>query len=195
MARVERGSAQQSGFTLIELMVTVSVAAVLLAIAAPSFSRLIAGNRITTQTNEFVGGMNLARAEAVRRGQGVSIRADIADVSGNLGIDFATGWTVFSDPTFAGATPASTAVIRHATAPAGRTTLRRVTLASGVYTDATSSLTDRSYVAFNARGGNNSGGTAYFRVCDATNSALAGRIVQVTTVGRVSLASSSTTCP
>ena len=189
MARVKRGSAQQSGFTLIELMVTVSVAAVLLAIAAPSFSRLIAGNRITTQTNEFVGGLNLARAEAVRRGQGVSIRSDSSD------IEFGTAWTVFSDPTFAGAAPAGTAVIRHATAPAGRTTLRRVTLASSTYTDATSSLTDRSYVAFNARGGNNSGGTAYFRVCDATNSALPGRIVQVTAVGRVSLASSSTTCP
>jgi type IV fimbrial biogenesis protein FimT len=70
-----------------------------------------------------------------------------------------------------------------------------VTLSGTTYTDAASSLTDRSYVAFNARGGNNGGGTAYFRVCDATNSALPGRIVQVTTVGRVSLASSSATCP
>jgi len=191
MAPVERASAQQRGFTLIELMVTVSVAAVLLAVAAPSFSRLIASNRITTQSNEFVGGLNLARAEAVRQGQGVSIRSESA------GIDFGTGWKVFKDPAFGGGAtaPATADVIRHATTPSGRTTLRRVTLSGTTYTDATTSLADRMYVAFNARGGNNSGSTAYFRVCDANNSALPGRIVQVTVVGRVSLASSSTTCP
>lgn len=191
MTREERSSAQQSGFTLIELMVTVAVAAVLLSIAAPSFSRLIASNRITAQTNEFVGGLNLARAEAVRQGQGVSIRSDSA------GIDFGTGWKVFKDPTYGGGAvaPVTADVIRHATTPSGRTTLRRVTLSGTTYTDATTSLADRMYVSFNARGGNNGGSPAYFRVCDASNSALPGRIVQVTTVGRVSVASSSTTCP
>lgn len=187
--RNQRPGAPQRGFTLIELMVTVTVAAVLLGIAAPSFSRLIANNRLATQTNEFVGGLNLARSEAVRQGQGVSIRSDSA------GIDFGTGWKVYKDVNSAGAAPATSAdVIRHATTPSGRTSLRRVTLASGVYTDATTSLTDRMYVAFNARGGNNAGGSAYFRVCDATNSALRGRIVQVSAVGRVSLASSNAIC-
>lgn len=169
-------------------MVTVAVAAVLLGLAAPSFSRLIANNRLATQTNEFVGGLNLARAEAVRQGQGVSIRSDSA------GIDFGTGWKVFKDATSAGAAPTDANVIRHSTTPSGRTTLRRVTLSGTTYTDATVSLTDRMYVAFNARGGNNAGGSAYFRVCDSKNTALPGRIVQVTAVGRVTLASSSAVC-
>ena len=187
-ARHKSRGARHGGFTLIELMVTVTVAAVLLRVAIPSFSRLIANNRLATQTNELVGGLNLARSEAVRQGQGVSIRSD----SG--GSDFGTGWRVFKDPTSAGAAPADANVIRHATTPSGRTTLRRVTLSGTTYTDATVSLTDRMYVVFNARGGNNAGGLAFFRVCDASNTALPGRIVQVSAVGRVSLASSNAVC-
>ena len=57
------------GFTLIELMVTLTVMAILLSIAAPSFTSLMAANRMSTQTNEFIGALNLARSEAVRRGQ------------------------------------------------------------------------------------------------------------------------------
>jgi type IV fimbrial biogenesis protein FimT len=181
--------ARQSGFTLIELMVTVTVAAVLLGIAVPSFSRLIANNRITSQTNEFVGGLNLARSEAVRQGRSVTLRADTA------GIEFAPGWTVYKDPNATGADPATTAdVIRHSTSSNTKTTLRRVTQSGSTFTDATVSVTDRRYVAFNARGGNNAGGSALFRVCDSTNTALPGRIVQVSAVGRVSLVSSTAAC-
>jgi len=188
-ARHRGQSSRHSGFTLIELMVTVTVAAILMGLAAPSFTRLMASNRITTQTNEFVGGLNLARSEAVRQAQGVSVRSDSGD------LNFAAGWRVYRDPTSAGAAPAiSTDVIRHATASTGRTTLRRVTLSGTTYTDATTSLTDRMYVAFNARGGNNAGGSAYFRVCDSLNTALPGRIVQVAAVGRVSLVSSAAVC-
>jgi type IV fimbrial biogenesis protein FimT len=187
--RHKRRGTPQRGFTLIELMVTMTVAAVLLGLAAPSVSRLIANNRITSQTNEFVGGLNLARAEAVRQGRGVTLRADTA------GIDFAPGWTVYKDPSAAAADPAATTdVIRHATASNTKTTLRRVTLSGSTYTDATSSVTDRRYVAFNARGGNNAGGSAFFRVCDSTNTALPGRIVQVAAVGRVSLVTAAAVC-
>lgn len=56
-----------SGFTLIELMVTVSVAGVLLAIAVPSFNQLIVTNRLTAQANEFVAAINFARSEAIKR--------------------------------------------------------------------------------------------------------------------------------
>ena len=67
-----KGSASR-GFTLIELMITVAMLAVLLGIAAPSFARMLASNRMATQTNDFIAALNLARMEAVRRGQSVSI--------------------------------------------------------------------------------------------------------------------------
>lgn len=60
-----------SGFTLIELLITITVAAVLLSIAAPSFRNLLARNELTAAANAWVGALNTARAEAVKRNQSV----------------------------------------------------------------------------------------------------------------------------
>lgn len=57
----------QRGFTLVELMVTLAVLAVLLGIAVPSFQNIINRNRLTAITNEVVGAIQLTRMEAVRR--------------------------------------------------------------------------------------------------------------------------------
>jgi type IV fimbrial biogenesis protein FimT len=59
-------------FTLIELMVTIAVASVLLAIAVPSFNQLIVANRLTAQANEVVAALNFARSEAIKRNTRVS---------------------------------------------------------------------------------------------------------------------------
>ena len=61
------------GFTLIELIVTVAIAAILLTIGVPSFQTMILNNTRVAQTNEFVGVLNLARSEAIKRGSRVVI--------------------------------------------------------------------------------------------------------------------------
>ncbi|WP_019626001.1 GspH/FimT family pseudopilin [Thioalkalivibrio sp. ALJT] len=61
------------GFTLVELMVTIAVFAVLASIAVPSFRFIIENNRVTTAANELTTAFNYARSEAVRRGLPVSV--------------------------------------------------------------------------------------------------------------------------
>lgn len=64
-----------SGFTLIELMVTIAIAAILAAIAAPSFSELIKSDRITAQANDLYSQLLFARSEAIKRGYPVIVCA------------------------------------------------------------------------------------------------------------------------
>jgi prepilin-type N-terminal cleavage/methylation domain len=59
------------GFTLVELLVTVAVLAVVLALAVPSFQGVINRNRVTTAANELASALQLARVEAVRRNRAV----------------------------------------------------------------------------------------------------------------------------
>lgn len=65
------GSARNvHGFTMVELMVTVAVAATLLMIAVPSFRSMLATNQLNTAANELVGGLSEARMEAIQRNAG-----------------------------------------------------------------------------------------------------------------------------
>ena len=77
----------ETGFTLIELMTTVAVTAVLLTLALPSFRETILSNRISTQANEFVSDLNIARSEAVKSAQTVTITS-------NNGTNWGSGWTI-----------------------------------------------------------------------------------------------------
>lgn len=61
------------GFTLIELLVLLAVLGIVTAVALPGFSFLIESNQLTTTSNDLVGALNVARSEAVRRGQPVSV--------------------------------------------------------------------------------------------------------------------------
>ena len=65
-------SEYNSGFTLMELMVTIAIAAILVGIAIPSFTSIIVSNRLTTSANELVTALNLARSEAVKRGMRIT---------------------------------------------------------------------------------------------------------------------------
>jgi type IV fimbrial biogenesis protein FimT len=186
---------RERGFTLIELMVTISVLGVLLAIAAPSFTRLIAANKMATQTNEFVGAMNLARSEAVRRGVAVSVRSNAST------LNFASGWKVFTDALLAGtpATPATAndgTIVRENSIGTGSIYVKRVTRSgsAGSYTYADSTASDNMYLTFNGRGANNASAAAFFKICDTNNTSVKGRVVQVSVVGKISLDSTSESC-
>jgi len=87
-------AARQSGFTVIELMITVLIAAVLVGIALPSFRATIINSNVTQLTNALVHDLNIARSEAVRRGTLVAV------ISNSGGNDWSSGWYVETDGKF-----------------------------------------------------------------------------------------------
>jgi len=112
----------RNGFTLIELMVTIAVAAVLLTLAAPSFQSLLISNRLTALTNDLVSDLAFARSEAIKRGVVVSVCVANSTTTCGAGTDWAQGWIVFVDAGTAGDATGDT-VLRYHEALRGNTTL------------------------------------------------------------------------
>lgn len=79
------------GFTLIELMVTLAIAAILMFLAAPSFVSYQRNTQLTSAANTLLAAINAARGEAMKRGMSAMV------VPTNNGSDWTTGWVVFVD--------------------------------------------------------------------------------------------------
>lgn len=89
---------KQIGFTLIELVTVVIIAALLVVLALPSFRSTVVRNRVTEQVSELVTGLNLARSEAVKRGHRVTVcPSDAAQADCDLGSNWSQGWLVFAE--------------------------------------------------------------------------------------------------
>lgn len=84
------------GFSAIELMTTLVIAMILLAIAIPSFSRMTAQNHLATTANDFVSAFGTARQTAIVKGRPVTLCA--GDQSGCFAsVDWSKGWLAFVD--------------------------------------------------------------------------------------------------
>lgn len=75
-----------SGFTIIELMLTVAIAGILVAVALPSFRNMANNNCLTTSVNSITANLQRARSEAIKRRTNVTIAA--------TGGDWSNGWSV-----------------------------------------------------------------------------------------------------
>lgn len=84
------------GFTIIELMITIFVLAILVALAAPSMRTLLINNQSETLAERLTTALQIARTEAIKRGGRVSVCAANADLSG-CGDDWTNGWLVVTD--------------------------------------------------------------------------------------------------
>jgi type IV fimbrial biogenesis protein FimU len=79
------------GFTLVELMVTVAVLAILVTVGIPSFVSLLNNSRADTEVSDLVRGLNYARLEAINRGVSVQVRPVAANAwTGQLNIGAVT---------------------------------------------------------------------------------------------------------
>jgi len=90
-------STAQRGYTMIELMITITVLGLLLGVAVPSFLDTVRNNRLIAQNNEFIGTLNVARSEALKRSGSVSVCASADQNTCSGSTDWSTGWIVFTD--------------------------------------------------------------------------------------------------
>ncbi len=90
---------RQSGVTLLELMFTIAVVAIVVGVGTPGIWNLVRNSRIAADTNDLVIGFHAGRSEAVKRRSNVVLCASSNpnDETPACGASFYEGWIVFVD--------------------------------------------------------------------------------------------------
>jgi type IV fimbrial biogenesis protein FimT len=198
MARCNR---PELGFTLVELLVTVSIAAILASFGTPALMGMIANQGVGNAANELAEVLRLARSEAIKQGNPVSVCAarypnNKSDASTNkLACDgasyWASGWLVFSDMENNGSLDISTA----STGSTDRV-IKTYTASSSVASITTAS--NKPYANFTPNGLSGKGALTFtLRPKGSTTSTYydtASRTVCLSTSGRVSVKVGAVAC-
>jgi len=91
----------QAGFTFLELIITIAVGAILLAVAVPSFQSLLTNNRLTATTNTLVYSLQTARSEAIKRATPAGVCTSNSpldpDATCSAGSGYVGGWIAYVD--------------------------------------------------------------------------------------------------
>ncbi|HCB11957.1 MAG TPA: hypothetical protein DEP36_00055 [Gammaproteobacteria bacterium] len=163
------------GFTLIELMITVAIAAVLLTIGVPAFTKLMIKNQLSGEIQTLQGTIAFARSEAIKRGTYVSIckSNDQSTCSGN----WSDGWIVFENR------DDDAPAVRDDIGGANEEPLLRVfqALPSGYTLNANSSFTN--FVTYDRLGMANNNGTFVF--CKDSDETTARAMIVIPTRPRI----------
>ncbi|MBS0287752.1 MAG: GspH/FimT family pseudopilin [Proteobacteria bacterium] len=170
------------GFTLIELMVTISILAIVMLLAIPDFTSTIKRNTISNMSNDLITSLNYARSEAIKRGVSVSVCATQDANYGACGSSWNLGWLIFVNPT-GGSTLTNTA-----TAPLLK--IQKITDQNATIAVAPNvGITTYNSSGFPATATANVNFTIKSTGCTGD----AGRIISISATGRPS--SASTNCP
>lgn len=140
------------GFTLIELIITVAIAAIVLAVGVPSFQTMMRNNRAATYTNEFMSALNFARSEAIKRGLSVTL-CPSADSATCAGVNWEVGWITFVDVNNDGVVDAGDTILRLHDRLGGNTTLQGA----------------RTRISYGNTGATAQTDTLVFSLCDSNN--------------------------
>lgn len=104
--------ARARGFTMTELLVSLTIVAILVGIGVPSYQNVTTSNRVSTEINALLYDIQFARAEAIKQGTPVSVCASW-DGQHCLGFPwYSGGWIVFEDRNASGTVDAGEAVLR-----------------------------------------------------------------------------------
>lgn len=166
------------GFTLIEILVTIGILAILLSAAAPSMRDMVLNNRVTSLTNDLLSDLAVARSEALKRGQRVVVCKNAGNDAACGNGQWNMGWLLFVDTD------------SDSTLDTGETILRvRQTLTSDMTVTSTGivdTIVVRPVGLVTPVGS--------FKICD-TRAGPYGRNITVAASGRASVSTTPATCP
>lgn len=160
---------KQPGFTLIELMITLAIAAILMTVAIPNFQMFVLNNRMSAQTNDFLTALSLARSEAVKRAARVTICKSANGTGCTTAGSWAQGWIVFTDGSTKGTFDGTDTILQVHGALDGGSTF----VGNGTVID---------YFAYEASGYGTQNGT--ISLCPPSPAAVEGRDIVISNTGR-----------
>lgn len=89
---------KQGGFSLTEMLIVIAIVAILMAIAVPSYRYVSNSYRMSSEVNGLLGDLMLARGEAIKEGQTVSVCVSKDGLTCDAGsLTWQEGWIVFQD--------------------------------------------------------------------------------------------------
>lgn len=165
-------SFRAAGFTTVELLVTIAIAAILLTLAVPSMRTLIQNMRITSQANDLISDINFARSEAIRRSANVTICQSTDSTAASptcstAGTDWKIGRIIFIDSNSDGQHASTEELLRIREPLDGNNTLTSAA----------------NLVVYARTGATTAGAKIDFSLCD-TRGAASGRNISIEATGR-----------
>ena len=153
------------GFTVVELMVTLAIAAVLIGMALPALNGFVTQRTISARVNDFVIAVNYARSEAAKMGSTVSVQAvDESDGDNEWGPGYCV---VVGNP-----------------GNCDGAVLRRFSPSTNMTFDATGAFDNIGTLSFNSRGLLTLGGSGTLQLCSDDVNENPGRVIGISLIGR-----------